>query len=117
MKKSVIILPFSLMDGFTYKENVDIPFTSISTAYLGKANRCMCGCSGNYKYTSQHAKWSGKNRGYKVHPEEISDRAVRGRLKKIMEIPGEFEILDDYIFTKYYGENEDRQVSIYLKKG
>ena len=49
MKKSVIILPFSLMDGFTYKENVDIPFTSISTAYLGKANRCMCGCSGNYK--------------------------------------------------------------------
>lgn len=85
----------------------------IVSVYLGKANACMCGCSGNYAYTKINQEYASKNRGYEVTDDEVSDKKVKIRLKRFYNLPGEVENLDDYIFTKFDG---NRQITVYLRK-
>jgi hypothetical protein len=49
----------------------------IASVYSGKAGRCCCGCAGKHFTASQHRSWEGRNRGYKVRDEEVSDRMVK----------------------------------------
>jgi hypothetical protein len=91
----------------------DLPIEKIVSVYLGKANTCMCGCSGDYAYTKYNQKYGSKNRGYKVTDDECSDRKVKMRLKRFFENPDDAEVIDNYIFTKYFG---DRQITVYLKE-
>jgi len=81
-------------------------------AYIGKPHACMCGCSGDYYYTSMNAERGGKERGYKVEPDEINDDKVN-KILKVFEAGGRIENLDDYIFTLIRNE---RQYTIYLAR-
>jgi len=85
----------------------------VVTVYLGKPNKCMCGCSGDYAYTSHNHIYGGKDRGYKVSSDEISDRKVRARLKRFYNDDQDAENIKDYIFTKVI---DDRQITVYLKR-
>lgn len=91
---------------------MNINESKIASIYLGQAGKCMCGCSGNYAYSSIHAEWSGKNRGYALSPAEINDKKIKMRLKKFFAMPGEIENIDDRIFSK---ENGTRQITIYMQ--
>jgi hypothetical protein len=84
----------------------------IVSVYLGVPGKCMCGCSGNYAYTSTNVKYAGKDRGYSIDDDEISDRKVKARLKRFYADPTEPEKLYGYIFTKTINE---KQITIYLK--
>ena len=74
----------------------------------------MCGCSGTYRYASAHRKTAGKDRGYKVDDEEISDRRVKTVFNKMVKNAHlGIEVIDNYIFTIEIGS---RQYTIYLKE-
>lgn len=48
---------------------------ALASAYSGRPG-CACGCRGNYRYASAHREWAGRNRGYAVGVDEVSDRSV-----------------------------------------
>ena len=92
----------------------EISFTpeDVSCVYVGKPNCCMCGCSGDYFYTSKNAAKASQDRGYEVTKNEINDAKVNTVLGLFKQ--GEcIENIDDYIFTKIISE---RQYTIYLIK-
>lgn len=60
-------------------------FTKVTSVYSGKANRCCCGCSGKHYYKNETRELAGKNRGYEIEDEEISDSMVKRIIKKIQE--------------------------------
>lgn len=86
---------------------------NVASVYLGKPNCCMCGCSGNYAYTSNNAEYSGKDRGYALDDDDIRDRIVKARLKRFNADEQEPQVIDGYIFTKVIG---NRQITVYLKR-
>ena len=59
----------------------------IVSVYSGKAGHCCCGCAGKHTYASAHREWAGKNRGYSVSDDEISDRTVKIISNKVLEDP------------------------------
>jgi hypothetical protein len=91
----------------------------VVSVYLGKPNECMCGCSGNYAYTSANADYAGKDRGYPLSEDDISDRKVKARLNRFYKATNiEVEVNPNgnrkpYIFTKII---DDRQITVYLKE-
>ena len=93
------------------KKEITINPDDIVCAYIGEPNSCMCGCSGEYFYTSKNADIGGRERGYKVEVDEIND-AKADKILKIFETGGHIENIDDYIFTLI---RNDRQYTIYLK--
>jgi len=50
--------------------------------YSGKANKCCCGCSGNYRYNSKHIELGTRDRGYKISQDEVNDKQV----SKVLDI-------------------------------
>jgi hypothetical protein len=68
--------------------------------YSGKAYKCCCGCSGNYRYNSKYIKEGTNDRGYDVSKDEISDRQVV-RVLNIMKKNSHLmeEDLDDNLFS------------------
>jgi hypothetical protein len=86
----------------TVKPVVDI--AQVASVYSGAANKCMCGCSGKYRYAAQYQDWSTKERGYQVDDDEISDKSVKVIVAKINEAfagLNEAEITDKEITSKY----------------
>lgn len=62
-----------------------LTFADVEHSYNGKARKCCCGCSGTHLYPSAKLQQNAERRGYKVDPDEVSDRAVAralGRVKK-----------------------------------
>jgi hypothetical protein len=62
----------------------DLTIDDVMSVYSGLPG-CACGCRGKHRYASKHVKIASKNRGYKVQPEEISDRSVAiifGKVKR-----------------------------------
>lgn len=53
-----------------------VAIETVQSVYSGKAGRCCCGCSGKHYYASAHVEEAGKNRGYQIQADEISDRMV-----------------------------------------
>jgi hypothetical protein len=49
----------------------------VMSVYSGKAGKCYCGCSGNHRYASAHREAAGKDRGYAISDDEVSDREVK----------------------------------------
>jgi hypothetical protein len=60
---------------------------NVASVYSGKVNLCACGCAGKHSYSTEHKTWAGKNRGYEVRDEEISDRTVKTIFNKVMKAP------------------------------
>jgi hypothetical protein len=54
----------------------------VSSVYSGKANHCCCGCAGKHAYAEQHREWAGKNRGYAIEDDEVSNMSVRMVVRK-----------------------------------
>lgn len=85
--------------------------------YSGKLG-CMCGCKGKYKYASKHQVLGGKDRGYDVGDDEVSDRSVKRMVNKFNKMDGfqvdvQDGIMSDYVFI----ETDTRMYCIYLLKG
>ena len=59
--------------------------SNIFNSYSGNIG-CMCGCNGTYKYKSTHAEAAGKNRGYSVDSDEISDTAVKRKISSLKRL-------------------------------
>lgn len=66
----------------------------IASVYSGKAGKCCCGCSGKHYYSSAHAEWSEKNRGYSIDPKEINDKQVK-RIANIIAKNSEIVVRED----------------------
>ena len=88
-------------------------------SYSGRPG-CMCGCNGKYAYTSKLRKFSGKNRGYSIDDDEISDVAVKRMITKFKKLLKEGETVqfshqsckgDGYFFY----ETPTRYNAIYFK--
>jgi hypothetical protein len=77
----------------------------VQKVYRGKPDKCMCGCSGEYIYTSFNRAASGKNRGY------VDDGKVIGVLRRFFHSDEPEENIDDHIFTKIVGKT---QYTVYL---
>jgi hypothetical protein len=66
----------------------------IMYVYSGKAYKCCCGCSGNYRYNSKHVNAGTKDRGYTVGPNEINDKQI-ARVLTIMKKNSHLMEFDD----------------------
>lgn len=60
---------------------------NVTRVYNGKLNACMCGCSGKYSTNPAYREHVGKERGYPVSDEEVSERSVRIIAKKVLSNP------------------------------
>jgi hypothetical protein len=65
------------------KDIKEVQVDDVMSVYSGRDGCCCCGCAGNHRYASKHVKVAGKYRGYKVRPEEVSDRSVKLTLNKL----------------------------------
>lgn len=63
-----------------------IGLSNVRDVYSGKAGKCCCGCSGKYFYASQHRESGGRERGYPVTDDEISDRMIQKVTRMINEV-------------------------------
>ena len=96
----------------------EIKLSEVDTVYVGKPDKCMCGCSGKYTYTSVNQKQSTKRRGYEVTDDEVNDKRVMRIVKKVSQdekevVPpnAETDNIDNRIFTRVIGKT---QYTIYL---
>lgn len=48
---------------------------NVMSVYSGRPG-CMCGCRGNHRYARAHRDLAGRDRGYPVLDEDVSDRSV-----------------------------------------
>lgn len=48
----------------------------VASVYIGRANRCCCGCSGNHIYQESTREFAGKRRGYAVADSEINQKEL-----------------------------------------
>jgi len=82
---------------------------NIIKAYSGIANKCMCGCSGKYFYTSINKEAGAKEVGYSID-ENVNDKRVEIILKHFYQKGvGEIEVIEDegkYIFTIFMGKTQ-----------
>lgn len=67
----------------TIYEMPEINKDNIVKAYSGKANKCMCGCSGKYFHLKKNQVKAGEERGYAVGDDEINDAQVTKIFNKI----------------------------------
>lgn len=92
----------------------NILIEQIDSAYIGKPDKCMCGCSGTYSYSSMNREKSSKSRGYKINDDEVNDKRVKFILDRMRKFQANgVYVLDDYIYSVYIGT---RQYTIYLFK-
>jgi hypothetical protein len=85
----------------------------VVSVYLGKPNKCMCGCSGNYAYTSLNSAYGEKDRGYSMNDGDVNDRKVNVRLNRYYNDPQKPNVVENYIFTKII---DGKQITVYLKE-
>lgn len=107
-RKSMLNIKF---EQFKIEKMPELTVDQIKCAYVGKPNRCMCGCSGNYTYTKANQEVGTKTRGYEVSDDEVNDKRVErilGRFVKNASQGVEVQIgLDDeYIFNIVLGKTQ-----------
>lgn len=92
----------------------ELQYGTISCAYVGKPNKCMCGCSGKYFYTKVNQVWSGEDRGYAITDDEVDDAKVQRAINKMKKNASlGIEVLDGFIYTLIVGRT---QYTIYLRR-
>lgn len=93
-----------------------ISIEKVASAYSG-AIGCMCGCLGDYAYPSNRVEEAGKERGYSLRAEEISDRRVKTRVNRLNKMIAnkDYDRLHTYDFG-IFAEKNGRTVGIYFKK-
>ena len=72
----------------------------------------MCGCRGKYAYPKARQEQGGKDRGYAVADDEVSDRSVKILFNKVMKNP-KVEFADDGMYAVV--ETETRSTVVYFK--
>lgn len=83
--------------------------------YSGKANRCCCGCSGNYRYNSKYKDLGTKDRGYEVKDDEVNDKQV-ARVLTIMKNNAD-KLEEDYDDNLFSVQVDNRLYMVRLVKG
>ncbi len=73
---------------------------SVYKVYSGKANRCMCGCSGKYATASAHAEFATAERGYDA--QDVNDRSVKIIAGKVLRSSNKV-IEGNYAFVEQNG--------------
>ena len=59
---------------------------NVTRVYNGKIG-CMCGCGGKYSTNPAYRETVGRERGYAVSDDEVSERSVKIIAKKVMMNP------------------------------
>lgn len=66
---------------------MSIDIKRVSSVYTGLAGACCCGCKGTHRYASAHVQFAVERRGYAIDPSEISDRAVKLAVNRLIRNP------------------------------
>ncbi len=74
---------------------------NVTRVYSGKIG-CMCGCNGKYRTASKFRELVGKERGYAVDDNEVSDRSVKIMYTKVMSNPNRVEE-GNYVYVEHNG--------------
>lgn len=75
----------------------DLLPSDVSAAYVGKADRCCCGCAGKYYYRLADREMESKRRGYEVGDEEVSDAKVTKVLRMVQANPEAAGLEPDHV--------------------
>ena len=90
----------------------------VMKVYNGEAHKCMCGCSGTYKYASDSQEAGTLDRGYDVTDDEISDRSITRAVNKInraMEAGETIMGVNEGTIQYAYIESGSRITTAYMK--
>ena len=105
------------------KALMDLTLDDVASVYVGRVNRCCCGCSGKHTYNPQHREVSSLQRGYEVSMEECNTATVKRVLMKLRRNStlassdfqyGEYYTLDVVTGEDRYGEKTGRMYTVYL---
>jgi len=78
----------------------------VLNAYVGKPNKCRCGCSGKYFVPKVNEEKADKERGY-AQPDDVNDKAVQRVINKMTKNASKgVELQDGYIYTQVVGQTE-----------
>lgn len=91
----------------------EIKLSDIYSIYVGKPNRCMCGCSGKFTYAKKYQEYSTKDRGYQVTDDEINDARIKRVFNKMKKFAENVEVIRGEIYTAIIGKT---QYTIYLTR-
>ena len=93
-----------------------IALEKVASAYNGRTG-CMCGCNGNYAYASNYREEAGKERGFVLSDDDVSDSKLKTRLNKLnkMIAAKDYDTLDEYDFGVFVEKN-GRTLGVYFKK-
>jgi hypothetical protein len=93
-----------------------ISLDKVASAYSGKVG-CICGCNGDYAYPSDWVDQAGKDRGYALRAEEVSDRLVKNRVNRLNKMIAnkDYDKFDEYDFGVFLEKN-GRTVAVYFKQ-
>jgi len=90
-----------------------ISLDQVSSAYVGKPHKCMCGCSGKYFYPRVNRLSSSIDRGYAIEDNEVNDAKVKRIINKMIKHQEEgIEVNIGCIYTIIVGT---RQYTLYIK--
>ena len=93
----------------------EIKLEQVDCVYIGKPGKCMCGCSGNYSYTSANRDASGRNRGYAVSDDDVNDKRVQYVISKLTKnAAAGIECTNGHIYQQVIGQT---QYDIYMHEG
>jgi hypothetical protein len=68
------------------REQIEAILPTVMYVYTGIPNRCMCGCSGEYVFTTLHQE-AARKEGMYITAEEINDEKVIDILQKYLNSP------------------------------
>jgi hypothetical protein len=72
-----------------------INLSSVQSVYSGKAGKCCCGCAGKHTYASATREQAGKDCGYVITDDEVSDKTVKLIVGKLQAL--DFEVCGGYV--------------------
>lgn len=73
-----------------------IDISKVQSVYVGRVNKCCCGCSGKHTYASALRDVASKSRGYTVDDDEVNDvqvACVVNMIEQAEVVEGDMEYL------------------------
>jgi len=93
----------------------DFNLDDVRSVYSGR-HGCMCGCLGKHTYASKFQVEGGKERGYRVDDDEVSDTVVARIVKRIQGFIASGEAEKIFVSPKFFAvDTANRSYVIYWR--
>lgn len=84
-----------------------LQISEVKRVYSGRSGKCMCGCSGIWRYSKDKVEQGSKDRGYEVGQDEVNDGFVKRVVTKLKLNASKVEFGEGFTDEKHFVLTED----------